>query len=175
MKEIVFVAAGFAVGQTYRAELYLNSVLRDTINNLVNGNSYEFTVTEPGTYTVRVVSNQDGVCVDSKIVQVLYPTFTFSSSSVDCDSNTYTFNVALTNPTTAGSNIQYGWSTFNDCATVSNWTSVGTIIIPADSTTRFVFIKNDNLTCCTLVGPTVKDPCSTCDLTISNIYFTCNG
>lgn len=174
MKEIVFTPSGFEIGNTYSAQLFLDSSLVDTIPNLVNGQQTMFTVTTPGTYLLKVMNNFDSSCVDTKIVQALFPVVSKTESSVDCNNNTYTFAINLINPTTAGSNVRYGFSLFNDCSTVTSWGSSPNVILPADSTIRYVFVRNDSQVCCNLIDDSVKDPCVSCSLTVDNIAFNCN-
>ena len=172
MKEISFTVSGFIAGKSYYAELVKDGITFQTVQNLVNGQIVEFLISVPGTYTIRVVES-GGACISTQTVQALFPTVEFNETGVDCISNTYTFEILLTNPLTAGSNVQYGFSFSNNCTSVSNWDSANSIIVPADDIERWFFVKNDS-GCCNLVGSTVKSPCALCSLQVSGITFNCN-
>ena len=174
MKEIFFTPSGFAQGATYRAELLFNNSVVQTISVLVEDQQQMFTVTTPGTYVLKILSNIDSACVSSSSIQALFPVVTFTQSSVDCNNNTYTFAINLTNPSTSGSNVRYGYSNFNDCQTVGSWSSNPNVILSADSVTRYVFVRNDSQVCCNLIGSSVKEPCVSCTLTVTNIGFNCS-
>lgn len=175
MKEITFTPTGFDLGVSYSARLIKDSVIQQTISNLVENQPYQFEVVVPGTYILSVVKDSDSSCVFSQTVQALFPIVTFSTSGVDCNSNTYTFQVNLSNPETAGANVQYGFSLINDCSTVSNWSSNTTLTVPADDVTRYFFVRNNSQLCCNFIGQAVNSPCVVCILNVTNISFNCNA
>lgn len=173
MREIFFTPTNFISGASYTAELLLNNTVVSTINSLVENTQYSFTVSSPNTYVLRVRSTVDGSCVFTQVVQALFPIVTTSVGNVDCELNVYNYTINVTNPSTAGINIQYGWSLANNCSGVSNWNNNNIISLPADDVVRYIFIRNS--VCCNLVGSTSASPCSTCDLNVINISFSCNG
>lgn len=175
MKKIFFTPQGFQTGHAYVAQLLLNGVIVASINNLVNNVQRYFEVVIPGNYVLKIIDTVDGNCVSSSSVQALFPVVTHVDSSVDCQNNTYTFSITLTNPSTSGSNVRYGWSTTDNCSIVNNWQSSGNLILPADSTTRYVFVKNDDSACCNKIAQSLKNPCIICSLTVTGISFNCNG
>lgn len=171
MKTITFTPTGFEIGNTYSSQLLLNNNVVDSKDNLVANTQYTYTVTIPGTYLLKVMNLTDNTCVFSEYVQALFPLITYSTSEVNCNNNEYSFIINISNPTTAGNNIQFGWSLLNDCATVSAWTNNTTLILPADDVTRYVFVKNTG--CCNLIITSSESPCITCTLNVTNISFNC--
>lgn len=174
MAKITYTPNNFIPGDVYSSQLLLNNVVVGTHTPLVAGQQRFFEITEPGTYTLKVFNNTDNTCIYTQVIQSLFPLFTYTISDVNCNNNTYTVTVTVTNPATSGSNIRYGWSTINDSSTVTNWSGSNSLILNADSTTRYVFIKNDVVSCQDLVTSTLKDPCVVCDLTVTGITFTCD-
>lgn len=172
MKEITFTPGNFLPSNVYRASLILDGEEVDAIENLTSA-PQTFSVTIPGVYIIKITNVTTGTCTKSITVQALFPLVNYNISDVNCDNNSYTFSVTLTNPTTAGSNIQYGWSFINDCGSVAQWTSNLNLTLPADSVTRYVFVRNSG--CCYLIASTMEDPCVLCNITISNVSFNCNG
>ena len=172
MKTITFKPSGFINGNSYKAELILNNFVVETTLNLVNNNQYEYQVNVPGTYLLKVTNITNSICVYSEYIQGLFPIVNYNESTVDCNTNTYTFDISVLNPITAGFNIQYGWSLVNNCENVNNWGTID-LILPADDIIRYVFIRNTS--CCNFVASSVKSPCVTCTLTVTNISFNCNG
>lgn len=171
MKNITFTPTGFKIGNSYTAQLLLNGEIIDTIINLVVNTQYSFTVTVPATYLLKVMDVTDNLCVFSQTVQALFPVTTHSISDVDCNNNTYSYNITITNPTTAGNNVQFGWSTINDCSAVSNWGTNNNLILSADNVVRYVFIRNSG--CCNFISSSTKNPCINCTLSVTNISFNC--
>lgn len=175
MKRIYFTPDNFQVGKTYTAQLLFDGSIVATITNLVEDQEYYFEVSTPGSYVIKLTTNLGDLdCNRTRSVQALFPIVTFTESAVNCDNNTYNFNITLTNPTTAGSNVRYGYSNFNDCSTVASWSTNPILTIPADSVVRYVFVRNNVVDCCYLISPTVEDPCVICDLDITNISFSCS-
>lgn len=172
---ISFTPKHFKVGVSYYAELLLNNNVVATFTNLVQNVQLTYNVTVPGTYVVNVYEQGNGVCKDSETIQALFPLVQYSTTEVDCDFNTYTFNLILTNPDTAGSNVQYGWSFSNNCSGVNNWSVSPNLILSSDDIIRYIFVKNSNMQCCTLIASSTKSPCTACNLSISNVVFSCNG
>lgn len=175
MKEITFRPKGFDPGASYYAELLLNSNVEFVITDLVEFQLYTVIITEPGTYTLNIYKALDGVCKESRVIQALFPIVQADATTVDCLNNTYNVILTLTNPSTAGVNVQYGWSLQNMCSTVENWSSSTNLIFPADDVVRYIFVKNQSQSCCNLIGSTVNSPCVTCNLDVTNVVFTCNG
>lgn len=173
MRTIKFTPGGFVPGNTYTAELVYNGNVVDSISNLVENTQRSFTVTTAGNYTLRVRSQQDGACIFTQNIQAFFPVVNYTEGDVDCNNNTYSFIINLTNASTAGSGVQYGWSLQNDCSTVTNWGSNGNFNVPADDVIRYFFVKNNIPTCCSIIVGSTKSPCITCDLTVTNISFTC--
>lgn len=175
MKEISFTPGDFEPGFIYDATLIFNGTIVQTQLNLVEGQPVTFEIVVPGTYVFSVVKRNDSSCLFSQVVQAFFPLVEFTDGTVDCNNNTYVFEITLTNPLTAGSNVQYGWSFNNDCSTVNNWTNNNILSIPADDITRYFFVKNDSQSCCNYLTQLVKSPCVVCTLTVTNISFNCNG
>lgn len=174
MKQITFIPDGFESGFIYDARLIKDNTVIETISNLIELEDYSFEVDVPGNYVVSISKRGDDSCTVNQSVQALFPVVTHIVTSTDCVNNTYTFTITLTNPTTAGTNVQYGWSIFNDHTTVTNWTGNGTLIVPADDTFRYFFVKNAT-SCAELIAQSSNSPCITCNLSVSGISFVCNG
>ncbi len=175
MKEITFTPTGFEFGQIYDAKLILGSTIVATILNLVENTPYTFEIVIPGTYILSVTKRSDSSCIFSQVVQALFPITTHTTSGVNCTNNTYTFEIVLTNPVTAGNNVQYGWSLLNDCSSVSNWSFNSVLTIPADDVMRYFFVRNSSQACCNFIDQNIESPCVVCDLEVTNISFVCNG
>lgn len=174
MRQITFTPSGFDTGFQYNAVLIKDGIIVSTLLDLVEDTPYSFTVNIPGTYILSVNKQFDNSCVFSQIVQAFFPVVTYNTTGVDCNNNTYTFSVTLTNPETAGSNVQYGWSLINDCSLVSNWSNNANMIIPADDTTRYFFVRNNSQLCCNFIAQSVNSPCVQCNLDVTGISFVCN-
>lgn len=174
MGNISFKPKGFTTGASYYAELLLDSVIVHTEYNLVEFNDYDITVNTPGTYTLRIARIDNDQCIKTAIIQALFPIVTTEISEVDCLTNTYSVFLNLTNPATAGVNVQYGWSLNNDCKTVVNWSVDPNLILPADDVNRYIFVRNGNVDCCNFVIRTADSPCDVCNLDVTNIVFSCS-
>lgn len=175
MKEIFFTPKGFQTGASYTAELLFNNAVVDSKSNLVEFQQYSFEVYVPGTYTLRIKRVNDNFCLFTMVVQALFPLVEYNESGVDCSNNTYNISLNLTNPLTAGVNIQFGWSLLNDCSTVTNWSSSTNLILPADDIIRYVFVKNQDQTCCNFILQSSESGCLVCNLDVINVVFSCNG
>jgi hypothetical protein len=174
MGNISFTPKGLRQEFSYYAELLYDSQVVHTEYDLVNYQPYTFEVEIPGSYTIKVARVDNDLCVLNITVQALFPIVEFDESAVDCTNNTYSFFLTLTNPATAGINVQYGWSLLNDCATVQNWSSSTNLILPADDVVRYVFVRNQDQLCCNFVTGSVQSPCDVCNLDVINVVFTCN-
>lgn len=175
MRRISFTPSGFDPGEIYDAKLILNGNVQATLLNLTENVPAFFDVTVPESYIISVVKRSDGACVENRQILAYFPIVESSFTGVNCNDNTYTVTITLQNPTTAGDNVQYGWSLLNDCSTVSNWNGVSQFIIQADDTVRYFFVRNNSQGCCNFVTQNAQSPCVTCTLTITSISFNCNA
>lgn len=174
MKRVYFTPTGFEVGYTYIAQLIKDGVVQSTITSLVNNVQRYFDITTPGTYTISVLRTNDNSCLDSITIQAYFPVVTSEITGVNCLNNTYTVVLTLTNPDTAGSDVQYGMTTSNNCTSVTSWQLNGNFSVPADDVVRYFFVRNSSQDCCNYVTQNVQSPCPTCTLAITNVTFDCN-
>lgn len=174
MGHITFRPTGFKPGASYYAELLFDSAVVYNEYNLEEFELYEVEVEEPGTYTLKIYKVGDDNCIIERVIQALFPLISYFTSAVDCSNNTYSYIITLLNPETAGINVQYGWSLVNQCSTVTNWSTNTTLILPADDVNRYVFVRNQDVSCCTFISASAESPCEGCNLNVTNIVFTCS-
>lgn len=171
MREIFFTPGNFEQGASYVAELSFNGEVVQTMTPIPNVQN-KFVVTIPGAYVLMVKKLGANACGVPTYVEAWFPLVSYSDTNVNCDTNTYQYIIILSNPNTAGTGIQYGWSLLNQKNSVTNWTEVGTFTVPADDISRFFFVRNDS-GCVYFISSSEKSPCATCTLTVTNVIFSC--
>lgn len=178
MRNLEITPTGLAPNKTYRIEVFYESSMVYSKDNIVQGSSVVFPVMNPGTYTVKIYNSEDvlGLCevteASEQTLTAYFPIVSYIVSEVDCSNETYTISLSIDNPETSGENIQFGWGNSSICSNAT-WVTGNIITLPSDGNTKYIFVKDS--VCCEEIVQVSKPPCINCNIVIESIVTSCGS